>query len=317
MEYLDGISLKKYLQRKGGKVPCDEILAILRPVMESLVSVHKLGLIHRDISPDNIIITKNSEVKLIDFGAAKQSNLNGKSLSIVLKQGFAPEEQYRTHGEQGPWTDIYALGVTIYYAVTGTLPPESIQRLYKDTIIRPSEKGAVISPTQESALMKSLAVYARHRYQDVTQMITGLYGSKRGNSRISENLIRENAAKQTAANSLSRPAPSSMPTPQRSADSVSRPAPSSSITPQRAAQSVSRPAQSTVTPPRPAQSAYKPAAENRAAQTQPSAVRHTAPITDAANAGNTKTGTKTETSRTITVERKLTLMERLFGKKKK
>lgn len=317
MEYLDGISLKKYLQRKGGKVPCDEILAILRPVMESLVSVHNLGLIHRDISPDNIIITKNSEVKLIDFGAAKQSNLNGKSLSIVLKQGFAPEEQYRTHGEQGPWTDIYALGVTIYYAVTGTLPPESIQRLYKDTIIRPSEKGAVISPTQESALMKSLAVYARHRYQDVTQMITGLYGSKRGNSRISENLIRENAAKQTAANSLSRPAPSNSPTPQRSADSVSRPAPTNSITPQRTAQSVSRPAQSTVTPPRPAQSAYKPAAENRAAQTQPSAVRPATPVTDAANAGNMKTGTKTETSRTITVERKLTLMERLFGKKKK
>ncbi|MDE6399053.1 MAG: protein kinase, partial [Clostridiales bacterium] len=180
MEYLDGISLKKYLQRKGGKVPCDEILTILRPIMDSLVSVHKLGLIHRDISPDNIIITKNNEVKLIDFGAAKQSNLDGKSLSIVLKQGFAPEEQYRTHGEQGPWTDIYALGVTIYYAVTGTLPPESIQRLYKDTIIRPSEKGAVISPTQESALMKSLAVYARHRYQDVTQMITGLYGARRG-----------------------------------------------------------------------------------------------------------------------------------------
>lgn len=180
MEYLDGISLKKYLQRRGGKISCDEILIILRPIMDSLVSVHKLGLIHRDISPDNILITKNNEVKLIDFGAAKQSNLDGKSLSIVLKQGFAPEEQYRTHGEQGPWTDIYAIGVTIYYAITGTLPPESIQRLYKDTIIRPSEKDALISPTQESALMKCLAVYARHRYQDIPQMILGLYGTRRG-----------------------------------------------------------------------------------------------------------------------------------------
>ncbi len=179
MEYLDGISLKKYLQRKGGKVPCDEILTILRPVMESLVSVHRLGLIHRDISPDNILLTKTNEVKLIDFGAAKQSNLDGKSLSIVLKQGFAPEEQYRTHGEQGAWTDIYALGVTIYYSITGSLPPESIQRLHKDTIVRPSEKGAIISPTQESALMKSLAVYAQHRYRDITQMMAGLYGSRR------------------------------------------------------------------------------------------------------------------------------------------
>ncbi len=179
MEYLDGVSLKKYIARKGGKLSCDEVLTILRPVLDSLVSVHRQGLIHRDISPDNIIITKNNEVKLIDFGAAKQSNLDGKSLSIVLKQGFAPEEQYRTHGEQGPWTDIYAMGVTIYYAITGSLPPESIQRMYKDTIVRPSEKGAVISPTQESALMKSLAVFAKHRYQDVTQMINGLYGLRR------------------------------------------------------------------------------------------------------------------------------------------
>ncbi len=176
MEFLDGISLKKYLQRKGGKVTCDEILSILRPVMESLISVHDLGLIHRDISPDNILITKYNEVKLIDFGAAKQSNMDGKSLSIVLKQGFAPEEQYRTHGEQGPWTDIYALGVTIYFCITGSLPPESIQRMYKDTIVRPSEKGATISASQESALMKSLAVYAKNRYQSIPQMLNGLFG---------------------------------------------------------------------------------------------------------------------------------------------
>ena len=177
MEFLDGISLKKYMQRKG-KVTMDEILSILRPVMDSLVQVHETGLIHRDISPDNIIITKHSEVKLIDFGAAKQSNLDGKSLSIVLKQGFAPEEQYRTHGEQGPWTDVYALGVTIYYCITGQLPPESIQRMYKDTIIRPSELGAVISPSQEAALMKSLAVFAKSRYRDVSQMIAGLYNPR-------------------------------------------------------------------------------------------------------------------------------------------
>lgn len=175
MEFLDGVSLKKYMQRKGGKIPMDEILSIMRPVMESLTQVHKIGLIHRDISPDNIIITKYNEVKLIDFGAAKQSNLDGKSLSIVLKQGFAPEEQYRTHGEQGAWTDVYALGVTIYFCITGQLPPESIQRMYKDTIARPSEKGAAISASQEAALMKSLAVYAKNRYQDVEQMMAGLY----------------------------------------------------------------------------------------------------------------------------------------------
>ncbi|MDR2201603.1 MAG: serine/threonine protein kinase [Clostridiales bacterium] len=214
MEFLDGISFKKYVQRKGGKISTDEVLGILRPVMESLISVHNLGLIHRDISPDNILITKQNEVKLIDFGAAKQSNLDGKSLSIVLKQGFAPEEQYRTHGEQGPWTDIYALGVTIYYAITGGLPPESIQRMYKDTIIKPSEKGAAITPQQESALMKSLAVYAKNRYQNVQQMIAGLYGVRAARAAATPpppqsdavtKPLADNAARRDLPNTVSRP----------------------------------------------------------------------------------------------------------------
>jgi len=175
MEFLDGISLKKYIQQKGGRISMDEVLTILRPIMESLTHVHKLNLIHRDISPDNIIITENNKVKLIDFGATKESNLGGKSLSVVLKQGFAPEEQYRTHGEQGPWTDIYAIGVSIYYCITGKLPPESIQRMHEDTIIKPTKYNAVISLAQENALMKALAVYAKNRYQNIEQLMQELY----------------------------------------------------------------------------------------------------------------------------------------------
>lgn len=179
MEFLDGMSLKKYLQRKGGKISVEEVLTIMRPVMDSLTQVHKIGLIHRDISPDNILITKYNEVKLIDFGAAKYSNPDGKSLSIVLKQGFAPPEQYDTHGEQGPWTDVYALGVTIYYAITGTLPPESIRLMMgKETLKRPSELGVAIDPGVENALIKSLAVDKKKRYQDVQSMINGLYNPR-------------------------------------------------------------------------------------------------------------------------------------------
>lgn len=179
MEFLDGVSLKKYLQRKGGKISVDEVLTIMRPVMDSLTQVHKLGLIHRDISPDNILITKYNEVKLIDFGAAKYSNPDGRSLSIVLKQGFAPPEQYDTHGDQGPWTDVYALGVTIYYAITGTLPPESIRVVMgKEAIKRPSELGIAIDAGVENALMKSLAVDKKKRYQDVQSMINGLYNPR-------------------------------------------------------------------------------------------------------------------------------------------
>ncbi len=302
MEYLDGISLKKYLQRKGGKVPCDEILAILRPVMDSLISVHKCGLVHRDISPDNIIVTKKNEVKLIDFGAAKQSNLNGKSLSIVLKQGFAPEEQYRTHGEQGPWTDIYAIGVTIYYAITGSLPPESIQRLYKDTIIRPSEKGATISPTQESALMKSLAVYARHRYQDVTQMITGLYGRKSSGTSATAAAARKSFTADVSVD----PAETGLSRSQSAR--LSKPA----------APAFSRPALQIRTP---QTSAAQPA---RAPQYSQPAIRQQQQPTAQPAQGRSalaqeRSAPANQPTRTVTVtrEHKPSLMEKLFGKKKK
>ncbi len=175
MEYLDGISLKRYIQKKG-KLDTDTALTILHPVISSLGAVHEVGLIHRDISPDNILITRNSEVKLIDFGASKNSIEDNKSVSIVLKQGFAPEEQYRTHGVQGPWSDIYALAVTIYFCITGQLPPESIQRLYEDTLTPPSRLGSDIKPKQEKALLKALAVLAKDRYKNMRDFEKDIYG---------------------------------------------------------------------------------------------------------------------------------------------
>lgn len=174
MEYLDGISLKRYVKRKG-KLAVATALTILKPVILSLAEVHATGLIHRDISPDNILITKTNEVKLIDFGASKTANPGGQSVSVVLKQGFAPEEQYRLHGEQGPWTDIYALGVTIYYCITGQLPPESIQRMYDDTLIPPSKLGADIDPNCERALLKAVAVFAKDRYRSIEDFARDIY----------------------------------------------------------------------------------------------------------------------------------------------
>ncbi len=198
MEYLSGGSLKKHLARKGGKIGFDETLTITRKIIESLGEVHKLGLVHRDISPDNIILERKG-AKLIDFGAAKQSNLDGKSLSIVLKQGFAPEEQYRTHGEQVPWTDIYALAVTIYLCITGQMPPESIQRMYKDTMVRPSALGAKISVLQEGPLLKGMAVLGKNRYQNVEQFLKALYILDVRTSGVTASATRANVTLQTAA----------------------------------------------------------------------------------------------------------------------
>lgn len=158
MEFLDGITLKQYIDTQGLLTPA-EILDLMAPLMEALDEVHNVGLIHRDISPDNIMLLENGGVKLMDFGAARAyTEFGEKSLSIVLKHGYAPEEQYRTHGVQGPWTDIYALCATMYKCITGITPVESLQRMQGDTLQRPSQLGIPIPPWVEYALMKGMAV---------------------------------------------------------------------------------------------------------------------------------------------------------------
>ena len=111
MEYLKGKDLAAYLNQRGGRIPWDEIQPIFAPVMQVLQQVHAAGLIHRDISPDNIYLTDDGQVKLIDFGAARQAiGERSQSLTVILKQGYAPPEQYQSNGNQGPWTDVYAMG---------------------------------------------------------------------------------------------------------------------------------------------------------------------------------------------------------------
>lgn len=175
MEFLEGCSLKDYLKKSGGKISVDRAIKLLTPIMEALIQVHNAGLVHRDISPDNIIITKTGEVKLIDFGAAKSMNQDGRSLSVILKPGYAPEEQYRRTGVQGPWTDIYALGVTLYRCIMGHVPPESIERMVDDKIINPATREDIdIKDYQAKALMKALAVSAKDRYRDVQTFLNAL-----------------------------------------------------------------------------------------------------------------------------------------------
>ncbi|MBQ3426404.1 MAG: protein kinase [Clostridia bacterium] len=176
MEFIEGETLKSFLNRNGGKVSPDTVFAMMRPLMKSLIEVHKSGIIHRDISPDNIMITKDSTVKLLDFGAARDISADGnKSLSIQLKPGYAPEEQYRTHGKQGPWTDVYALCATIYRAITGIAPVESLERLQQDTLAMPSALGVNIDPARESAIMRGMSVFANGRQQTVSELYYQIY----------------------------------------------------------------------------------------------------------------------------------------------
>ena len=175
MEYLDGETLKDYLKRKG-KLSQEELFTLMEPVMKALKGVHQQGLIHRDISPDNIMIV-DGKVKLLDFGAARNATgIDNQSLSVMLKPGYAPEEQYRTKGKQGPWTDIYALCATMYKCLTGVTPSESNERIFDDDLVSPSSIGIAIDEHVERALLKGLNVLQQDRYQCIDDLLKGLQG---------------------------------------------------------------------------------------------------------------------------------------------
>ncbi|MDO4877373.1 MAG: serine/threonine-protein kinase, partial [Oscillospiraceae bacterium] len=177
MEYVDGESLKDYLDKNGGRISYQAAINILMPIMKALSKVHAQGLIHRDISPDNISITSTGEPKLLDFGAARSAYGENKSVSVILKHGLAPIEQYSNHGNMGPWTDVYAMGASLYRSITGILPPESIERIHADSIRTPSSMGITIPPYAEMALMKALAVNPENRFSNIEQFMAALNGN--------------------------------------------------------------------------------------------------------------------------------------------
>ena len=176
MEYLEGITLKQYL-RENQRIAPEDLIELLVPLIESLDEIHSQGMIHRDISPDNIMVLPDGRIKLMDFGAARDyTEFGEKSLSIVLKPGYAPPEQYQTHGVQGPWTDIYALCATMYKCITGENPPDAIERVMDDSLKKISEFGIVIPPQEEAAIIKGMSVSAKDRYQDIKDFCEDLYG---------------------------------------------------------------------------------------------------------------------------------------------
>ena len=175
MEYIDGQTMKAYLASMGGKLPVGQVFEMMGPIMQSLAEVHKTGLVHRDISPDNIMISKEGYVKLLDFGAVTEYENSGeRSRTSMVKPGYAPEEQYRTRGVLGPWTDVYALSATMYKMMTGITPEESNERLLNDTLVPPSKHGIDISSIQENALMKGLSIKQNDRFQNIGSYIEAL-----------------------------------------------------------------------------------------------------------------------------------------------
>ena len=178
MEYINGITLKQHLTKVGGRMKQNEVIKMMKPVLESMNKIHEVGIIHRDISPDNIMITKNKQIKLTDFGAARVFDTeDNKSITVVLKRGYAPEEQYRAKGNQGPWTDVYALCATMYRMITGVTPQEALERIIEDNVEPLSKYDPSIWPETEYAIMKGLSLRAQDRYQTIDELVDALYYS--------------------------------------------------------------------------------------------------------------------------------------------
>ncbi len=177
MEYVEGETLKQRMKREGGRLSADEALPLLRPIMDALGRVHAEGLLHRDISPDNIMIRTDGTPILLDFGAAmRYADMSENSVAVNVKHGYAPEEQYRQHGELGPWSDVYAMSATIYKAVTGVTPPQSLERAVGEAAVKPPNSlGANLTPTQEKGLSLGMAVFAKARLQSMDALAKYLY----------------------------------------------------------------------------------------------------------------------------------------------
>ena len=190
MEYLHGCTLKQYIREHGGRLDTDHILHICLSVLDALAVVHKAGMIHRDISPENIFICEDLTVKLIEFGAAKQVYLDGEqTMSVVLKPGYAPPEQYAKKDKQGPWTDIYALGATLYFAATGEKPEESFGRVLEDTIKPVCEVNPEIPRAMSQVIMRAMSVKIEDRYQTVEAMREALLAGEGQNAQMEPYVI--------------------------------------------------------------------------------------------------------------------------------
>lgn len=180
MEYLDGISVKDFLKQEGGKIDLQTMIDIILSVADALNEIHSVGILHRDISPDNVFICEGDNIKVLDFGAARLSDEEKEvTRSIILKPGYAPPEQYQSKSKQGPWTDIYALSAMMYKGVTGIMPDESTNRKEEDKVIAPKDVCPEIPEYISNTIMKGMALNSELRFHSISEFKKALLNEKK------------------------------------------------------------------------------------------------------------------------------------------
>lgn len=173
MEYVDGITLAQYI-RENGVFAYDELVELVTPIIKSLAQIHRQGVIHRDISPENIQIGLDNSFYLLDFGAAKQLDGQKRQNTVIFKQGYAPPEQYTGDGKQGAWTDVYALASTMYTALCGKTLDDAVHRMQRKDDDAIESDLVMLEDWQRNALKKGLELEPSHRYQNMEAFLLAL-----------------------------------------------------------------------------------------------------------------------------------------------
>ena len=180
MELLEGLTLRDYLsQFESKRMDLEDALNIVNEVGQGLIEIHKKKVVHRDISPDNIFLCTDGRTKLLDFGAARlSSGEKTETLSVVLKPGYAPPEQYRSKSKQGPRTDEYALAATLYRMITGELPVESLDRVIEDNLKKPSEINPELPSWVDTVIMRAMANNQEVRFSNIEKFLQAINQEK-------------------------------------------------------------------------------------------------------------------------------------------
>ena len=176
MEYLDGITLKKFVMQNGGKLDVETAVEITNGILDGLKEIHEAGLAHCDMAPDNVMLTVDNRVVIFDLGAAKYSDVKDAIADIIVKMGYSPPEQYRSTEKLGAYTDMYAVGAMLYQMLTGILPDESLDRQEEDNLQNPSKINKDIPKNLDGLCMRALALESGLRIQNVKAFKAGLNG---------------------------------------------------------------------------------------------------------------------------------------------
>ena len=208
MEYVPGISLKKYMKQQQKLFSEQETLTLMQPILIALQAMHQKGILHRDISPENLMLSPDNTLTLIDFGAARTfSRSDDDNLTVILKRGYAPEEQYHSNSRQGPWTDLYAVCAVMYQMLTGILPQEASARAEEDHLTPISRiEGLSLSPSTCAAREKGLQMDPMERYPDIGALMKVLYPAKKEKTQeITDNSPKETHEMDASEKNAERP----------------------------------------------------------------------------------------------------------------